>query len=134
ALGHQPVAQGQQITRHGRVGPHLLADLAGCVQAADTDDDILLVDIDPSTAAVEDFHEAISQGTSSPSGHPRRAVCSACSLLGQGQQFRMRDDVPARLVYGLAAPSMTTASFWRRGAIFSITNATLTAPIFMVSG
>src|SRR5205823_14004782 len=90
----------------------------------------LLVDVNPSTTAVEDLHEGISRCASSPRGHPGRAVCSACSPLGQGQQFRMRDDVRARLVYGLAAPSMKTASRWRRTATFSITSAYLPSPHF----
>src|SRR5436305_9602381 len=51
---------------------------------------------------------AVSRWTSPPEDSGEQPVCSACSPLGRGRQFRVRGAVQTRLLGGLVAPSEHT--------------------------
>src|SRR5262249_61959163 len=66
------------VPGHGREGTHLLGDLATAATAADADDDVGLVDVDPGTAGVEGVHGVLPVDLS-PGGQ-RQADSLLCVL------------------------------------------------------
>jgi hypothetical protein len=52
----EPVGEGLQTGAERRVGTHLLAAPAGAIGHADTDDDLVLADVQPGAASVDHLH------------------------------------------------------------------------------
>ena len=81
----QPVGQGQPVTRPGREGANLLDGLTGSIAEADTDDDVVLVNIEAGTAGGEGIQEILR--IPRPGDSEKQTVCSACSLRGSGDKL-----------------------------------------------